>query len=54
MSSTASIVARPMTSITSSIAISARSTSSTIGSKNCPSRFRNSPIARLSDAFATS
>ena len=45
------VVARWMTS---SIATSVCSTSSSIGSRNCPSRFRNSLIARLSARSLTS
>ena len=51
---TASIVARPITWMTSSLATSVCSTSSSIGSRNCPSRFRNSLIARLSARPLTS
>ena len=40
--------------MTSSIATSVCSTSSSIGSRNCPSRFRNSLIARLSARSLTS
>lgn len=52
MSNTASIIAQPTTSTTSPMASFARSASSTIGSGNGPSRFRNSLIARPSFASA--
>ena len=51
IASTASIVARPITAITSSIASSVRST---IGSRNWLSRFKNSASPRLSPCSATS
>lgn len=54
IASTAPRVARPTTSMTSSMATSVRSPKSTIGSRNWPSRFRNSSMARLSAWFATS